>query len=484
MEKICFTNIGNLKIEGIENDYVFETIRKSSDFYEYDLLNKWLPYICKSKIILDIGANLGNHTLFWSEHIDYDKIYSFEPFDVNYKRLTNNVSLHNKKENIVTINKGVGLKEGYTSVKEFHEDNYGGTTLDPGISDYGEIEIIDIDSFVDQNQLSQVDFIKIDTEGFEISVLSGMESTLLKYHPDLWVEVSHQSFLEIVQRLNGFGYTLADVEGFNLLFLHETRHDTIPLLSVEHLLDSLFYNLERVNKYYQNYQIAKQWLDSKDKKLQVCEDQRSTCQEENTLLYKRLDDAYAKYKTVLNNYETAKNWVSDREEKINELQERLLKQNEEISALQEKNGLLYNHLNEASVKYKNALDNYETAKNRISFLIKNINELSDKLASQNTELERITSQHQQAQAKVQESALKTEKMTLLLTECAQDYDFNIMNAEQLARVIRKLEIQNSNLLQKNNEIQGKLNIIDNSKIGKLGIKIYGFYKKHLRKQRK
>lgn len=474
MEKICFTNIGNLKIEGIQNDYVFETIRKSGKFYENDLLLKWLPYICKSKIILDIGANLGNHTLFWSENINYEKIYSFEPLTENYERLYNNIAIHNKKANIVIINKGVGQKKGYTGIKEFHEDNYGGTTLDPSILDNGEIEITDIDSFTVENQISQIDFIKIDTEGFETSVLSGMKKTLTQYYPDLWVEISHESFHEIIQTLQVYGYTLVDIDGFNLLFMHKNRHDSIQPLNLDNILGPFFYNLERVNKYYKNYLISKQWLASKESMLINSEENFTKCKEQNALLSERLADASEKYRSALNNYETAKLWITERDSKLENA-------GSEIAALKEKNSHLTEDLVKATSKYKEAADHYNTAKDWISKRDKQIDELQKKVVLQAEEIERLEHQNQDISLKLQDITLKANDMSLLLSECMKDYDFNIMNAEQISRAIRKLEIQNSALIQKNSEMKGKLDIIDNSKIGRLGIKIYGFYKRHLRK---
>ena len=63
MAKVESIKLNELQIEGYENDYVFETIKKNCDFYEKEILEKWTPYIKESKVILDIGAHLGNHTL-------------------------------------------------------------------------------------------------------------------------------------------------------------------------------------------------------------------------------------------------------------------------------------------------------------------------------------------------------------------------------------------------------------------------------------
>ncbi len=64
-----------------------------------------------------------------------------------------------------------------------------------------------------------------------------------------------------------------------------------------------------------------------------------------------------------------------------------------------------------------------------------------------------------------------------LSDCLVDYRMSIENAEQLLKRIRKLEIQNSALIQENNEQKRKLDIIENSRIGRLGIKVYQLYKK-------
>ena len=43
MSKVEKTRIHNLSIEGYSGDYVYETIKKTKDYYEIGLLKKWLP---------------------------------------------------------------------------------------------------------------------------------------------------------------------------------------------------------------------------------------------------------------------------------------------------------------------------------------------------------------------------------------------------------------------------------------------------------
>lgn len=273
MSKVEKTRIHNLSIEGYSGDYVYETIKKTKDYYEIGLLKKWLPYIQNSKVILDIGANLGNHTLFWASHLCYEKIFSFEPYKPNYERLCRNVA-ENNLENVYPICKGVASTCGFTTITEFHEDNYGGTTLNQTITEQdGEIPLISVDSFCEGNHVSQIDFIKIDTEGFEVSVLRGMTNCLHQLYPDIWVEVSPASFSAVMGILSDPGYVLVDVEGFNMLFLSSRRHKALKQVNLETVLSASFHNLERVNLYYKNYNMAKEWLASKNKKLEEAQQQ-------------------------------------------------------------------------------------------------------------------------------------------------------------------------------------------------------------------
>lgn len=349
--KISTIEVGKLIIEGIEGDYVFETIRKDKRFYEDDLLKKWLPYLESCKVILDVGANLGNHTLFWSQNIHYQKIIAFEPFAPSYERLTHNVC-NNFLKNVWTINKGIGSQKGYTIVKEFNEDNYGGTTLETDIKSEGEIEITDIDSFAEENNLDKIDFVKIDTEGFEESVLAGMQEVVKRDHPDLWIEVGHQSFHNIVQSLFELEYIMVDISGFNILFLHPDRHDGIKNIDRELIMEALFYNLERVNLYYKNYITAKGWGEKQR--------QKNEClKEKNAVLQQNLQDANKKYRKSLENYQTAKEWAAAKEQELQQRKKEIELLQQEKQELEEKNGVIVEKLSDCLKDYDLSIANAE-----------------------------------------------------------------------------------------------------------------------------
>lgn len=297
--KIESTNIFGTIISGYETDYVFQTINGTSDFYESKILNKWILYINDAKVVFDVGANLGNHTLFLAKKLNaIHAIYSFEPFMLNFEILKKNIT-DNKLLNVYPINKGVGARNGKITVSEFDESNYGGTTFTENGDSDEYVELITLDAFIRENNIDNLDFVKVDTEGFEIGVLQGMQQAIENFYPDLWIEVSANSFLKVIELLEPSGYVLADVEGFNMLFLHKKRHEDIIPYSTKTMMQKMFEYLEKTNAYYKNYETAKKWLQSKQEVSEKLKTENRTLQEKSKELTTELNIANKKYKDAL-----------------------------------------------------------------------------------------------------------------------------------------------------------------------------------------
>lgn len=125
------------------------------------------------KVIFDVGANVGEWTAIVSELIPEAKVYSFEPSIETFKVLSKqtfntNVNLHN-----------IGLGERNESVNFFIYDN--DSTLNSVFnrdtqnmrSEKAHFETLD--SFCALQNIERISFLKIDTEGNELSVLKGAE---------------------------------------------------------------------------------------------------------------------------------------------------------------------------------------------------------------------------------------------------------------------------------------------------------------------
>ena len=93
-------------------------------------------------------------------------------------------------------------------------------------------EFMTLDTFIEKNKVSQVNLIKIDTDGYEIDILDGMSKTLEKFNPWLLIEFSHAlntrgyEVSEMLNRLINLGYRDALVLDENNLI---TKKDSINL---------------------------------------------------------------------------------------------------------------------------------------------------------------------------------------------------------------------------------------------------------------
>jgi len=158
------------------------------------------PYITQDSVIFDIGSNIGMFSLAICESTKYNTLYLFEPsrelIDYSKEKLAGYPNVH-------FINKGVGSTNESLILYKNTDSNIGWNSYyqkDPlqpgGVLPINKMEqedtvVITLDTFCDQNQISNIDFVKIDVEGMEFKVLEGFLLTLqrLDKKPYLYVEV-------------------------------------------------------------------------------------------------------------------------------------------------------------------------------------------------------------------------------------------------------------------------------------------------------
>lgn len=252
-------------ISGYEDEYIFKTIDEGNDYYEGYILNEWTKELGLVEVVFDIGANIGNHTVYFAKHTEARKIYSFEPFKMNFDRLVENVKSNKIAEKVITYNEAIGEKTGQIVLKSIDEKNLGSATFEYSDDAQGEIEIVSIDEFVKGNNIKKIDFVKIDTEGFEESVLKGMTDTLVRFTPTIWIEVNFESFENVNRLLMDNGYTLVSIKGSNLLYKNIARFPDVESIGMENVVEDMLTYYDKTNKYYNYYLTTKQWVDDKNK---------------------------------------------------------------------------------------------------------------------------------------------------------------------------------------------------------------------------
>jgi len=225
---------GNVKLLMNNPNEHIQSFWNKDKFYEEAMLN----YIRKNYtkgVFLDVGANIGNHTLFVAAFCNPKKILSFEPVPDFFEHLRENIKI-NKLKNVTALNVALGSKKENKKIFIFDRERNIGAAK---IGDNGTINITvdSLDSIVNDLKLTQIDLIKIDVEGYNLNVLEGAKKTIVKFKPDLLIECeSRCEKKKVTNCLKKYRYTINRSIVFNLTPTYLFTHKTIQKNSIIHPL--------------------------------------------------------------------------------------------------------------------------------------------------------------------------------------------------------------------------------------------------------
>lgn len=173
-------------------------IIKRGRFYEQKLLD----YIARLKVkgaYIDVGANIGNHCLFFALLSSAENVIALEPNPPIFDFLKRNVQNNKLTDKVLVRNVAAGAKKGKCSVQTDPTDMIGGTKVVKG----NEIQQITLDEYKDRN----ITLVKVDVEGYEKNVLEGSLQMLTKQKPELFLELTtRQHFKEVYDLIKPLGY--------------------------------------------------------------------------------------------------------------------------------------------------------------------------------------------------------------------------------------------------------------------------------------
>lgn len=136
-----------------------------------------LNYTKQRRTALDIGANVG----LWSRDLvkNFERVVAFEPVQMFRECLQRNVI----GKNFFISPMALGDQDTMVTMK-ITEGNTGHTHIDPTKIGQGDTMVVKLDNM----GLDNIDYIKIDCEGFEYRVIQGGEQTIKNYRPIIVLE--------------------------------------------------------------------------------------------------------------------------------------------------------------------------------------------------------------------------------------------------------------------------------------------------------
>ncbi|MBR9706744.1 FkbM family methyltransferase [Candidatus Pacearchaeota archaeon] len=164
------------------------TVKKSQDFLKlHEEVKQIKKYLQNPKHLIDIGANCGEISFYLSKEYPNAKIYAFEPgtraFNV-LRKIKKKFHLNN----LLIYKMALGDKKEIVGM-EFPDSNDTLAFITKRKNSKNKVRIEKLDDFIAKKKITQIDFIKIDVEGFEMKILNGGANSIKKSKPLMLVEV-------------------------------------------------------------------------------------------------------------------------------------------------------------------------------------------------------------------------------------------------------------------------------------------------------
>jgi len=212
--------------------------------FERSTVNAYRKIVQPGDTVLDIGANVGAHTLHLARLVGNNgTVIAYEPTAYAVRKLRQNLALNPGLAQRVTVaqmmltdsDDRIPEHEIYsswplTTQKDLHAGHRGQLKSTDGC------RALTLDSHLQSLKLKKVDFIKMDVDGFEVHVLGGATVTLETYHPAILMELSPYLYSEhgkslddLLSLLTRAGYSMFHLDHRSELPMDSKRiHAMVP----------------------------------------------------------------------------------------------------------------------------------------------------------------------------------------------------------------------------------------------------------------
>lgn len=219
-QKMTNGEVAKMYAPNAGEDYIQTIIATRHDFFSNAALEATRKWVKPGAHILDIGGNIGNHSIFWGGVIGVARIYNFEPVASIFSIQAKNIMINELGDIVKAFPLALGEKPGRGRISIPDEQNMGSVRILEDV--HGACEMESLDSLLEAGvfrESSSISFVKIDVEGFESAVLRGGEKFFTHYKPVILVEVFERKKTEVFSILADFGYCLVErLEDHDYLF--------------------------------------------------------------------------------------------------------------------------------------------------------------------------------------------------------------------------------------------------------------------------
>lgn len=219
-ETFTFLKLDNeITVKSFRFNPVFEKIKTEKDFYEHELLDKLGKLLSENSVIIDVGGNSGNNTLYFLKICGFKKSFVFEPKKSSIQLIRENAALNNVEERIEINSSRISAISSKSSGTFWYN-----TGNNVHIDKLSCVRVSTLDNIF-ANMDEKISLIKIDTGGYEKEVLKGAMIVIDKHKPVICVAPLVKS--ENQDDYDEEGEALCELIGSDRYNLHSSS-GTIP----------------------------------------------------------------------------------------------------------------------------------------------------------------------------------------------------------------------------------------------------------------
>jgi FkbM family methyltransferase len=247
-----------------KNDiYIGKSIEKYGEFSYLEA--KLFEQICKrGDIIIEVGANIGTHTVYLSKLVGNGFVIAYEPQRLVFQNLCANLAI-NSISNVFAYQEAISDENGTIRIPECDftkNNNFGGINIENS-KNGSIINKQKLDNFL--NKINKLELLKIDVEGMEILVIKGAKELIKKFRPIIYVENDRQEHSEeLIELLWSLDYKLywhlprlynknnffneeenifGNIVSVNMLCVH--KDSSIKILEMDEIVDSKYHPMKK-----------------------------------------------------------------------------------------------------------------------------------------------------------------------------------------------------------------------------------------------
>lgn len=125
--------------------------------------------------VIDVGANIGQSALKFHHAFPQAQIYCFEPVDHLYRKLEKNIG---HLDNIHTFPDALGASPGESTIYLTHHETTSSLIKPDYVKQTQSVRVTTLDEFLQAENITRADLVKIDVEGLDLEVLRGGAKSL------------------------------------------------------------------------------------------------------------------------------------------------------------------------------------------------------------------------------------------------------------------------------------------------------------------